>query len=281
MHHNCRSILSKGKLDEYDYFIDMLGDPFDIIGLTETWLNEQNVNSPIFKDYNYNHVYKTRPLDKDSEMKDRGGGISLFIRNHIPFKVRDDLSVFTPYLELLFVEINLDNKKFLIGVAYRIPNEKMEFFTEGINTILEKIRNTYQVILMGDFNICLLHTDKHSNEFRNIMQSNSLFPTILEPTRVATITKNGQSIVTESLIDNFFVNENLSYDSGLVYSDISDHYPIFISIPLKSDKANVNIFESKYRLIDDFRLRKFKSAISNNSVLQSITNIKSAEVAFT
>ena len=224
---------------------------------------------------------KTRPLDKDSEMKDRGGGISLFIRNHIPFKVRDDLSVFTPYLELLFVEINLDNKKFLIGVAYRIPNEKMEFFTEGINTILEKIRNTYQVILMGDFNICLLHTDKHSNEFRNIMQSNSLFPTILEPTRVATITKNGQSIVTESLIDNFFVNENLSYDSGLVYSDISDHYPIFISIPLKSDKANVNIFKSKYRLIDDFRLRKFKSAISNNSVLQSITNIKSAEVAFT
>ena len=138
MHHNCRSILSKGKLDEYDYFIDMLGDPFDIIGLTETWLNEKNVNSPIFKDYNYNHVYKTRPLDKDSEMKDRGGGISLFIRNHIPFKVRDDLSVLTPYLELLFVEIDLDNKKYLIGVAYRIPNEKMEFFTEGINAILEK-----------------------------------------------------------------------------------------------------------------------------------------------
>ena len=134
---------------------------------------------------------------------------------------------------------------------------------------------------MGDFNICLLHTDKHSNDFRNIMQSNSLFPTILEPTRVATIIKNGQNIVTESLIDNFFVNESLSYDSGLVYIDISDHYPIFISIPLKSAKANVNIFESKYRLIDDFRIRKFKSAISNNSVLQSITNIKSAEVAFT
>ena len=166
LHHNCRSILSKGKLDEYECLIDMLSDPFDIIGLTETWLNDNNANSPIFKDYNYNHVYKTRPLDKNSETKDQGGGISLFVRNHIPFKIRDDLSVFTPYLELLFIEINLDNKKYLIGVAYRVPNEKMELFIEGINSILEKIRNTYQVILMGDFNICLLHTDKHSNEFK-------------------------------------------------------------------------------------------------------------------
>ena len=107
------------------------------------------------------------------------------------------------------------------------------------------------------------------------MQSNSLFPTILEPTRVATISRNGDSIVTESLIDNFFVNESLSYESGLVYSDISDHYPIFISFPLKSVKANVNIFESKYRLIDDFIIRKLKTAILNNTFIQSIPNTKS------
>ena len=93
MHHNSRSVLSKDKLDDYDCFIDMLGDPFDIIGLTETWLNVNNVNSPIFKDYNYNHVYETRPLDRDSEMKDRGGGLSLFIRDNIPFKKRNDLTL--------------------------------------------------------------------------------------------------------------------------------------------------------------------------------------------
>ena len=114
MHHNSRSILSKDKLDDYDCFIDMLGDPFDIIGLTETWLNVNNVNSPIFKDYNYNHVYETRPLDRDSEMKDRGGGLSLFIRDNIPFKKRNDLTVMTPYLELLFVEITFNNKTYLI-----------------------------------------------------------------------------------------------------------------------------------------------------------------------
>ena len=280
MHHNCRSILSKGKLDEYDCFIDMLGNPFDIIGLTETWLNVDNANSPIFKDYNYNHVFETRPLDRDSETKNRGGGLSLFIRSSIPFKKRNDLSVVTPYLELLFVEITLNNKTYLIGVTYRIPNTNITLFTDGINAILEKIKSSYELILMGDFNICLLHTDNHSNAFRNIMQSNSLFPTILEPTRVATVTKEGQSVVTESLIDNFFVNESLTYNSGLIYSEISDHYPIFISIPCNSNTVHTEVLESKYRLIDDFRIRKFKSAISNNSVIQAIMHNKSAEVAF-
>ena len=280
MHHNSRSILSKDKLDDYDCFIDMLGDPFDIIGLTETWLNVNNVNSPIFKDYNYNHVYETRPLDRDSEMKDRGGGLSLFIRDNIPFKKRNDLTVMTPYLELLFVEITFNNKTYLIGVTYRIPNTNFNLFTEGINAILEKIRNTYQVILMGDFNICLLHNDNHSNAFRNTMQSNSLFPTIFEPTRVATVIREGQTTTTESLIDNFFVNESVAYNSGLIYTDISDHYPIFISIPYNSKNENDFILESKYRLIDDLRIRKFRSAILNNSVIKAIPNKTSAEAAF-
>ena len=45
MHHNCRSILSKDKLDNYVDFLDLLGDPFDIIGLSETWLKDTNADS--------------------------------------------------------------------------------------------------------------------------------------------------------------------------------------------------------------------------------------------
>ena len=83
MHHNCRSILSQDKLDNYGYFLDLLGDPFDIIGFSETWLKDNNVNLPNFKDYKYNHVYATRPLDRDIANKDRGGGLSLLIRDNI------------------------------------------------------------------------------------------------------------------------------------------------------------------------------------------------------
>merc|ERR1711895_198108 len=179
------------------------------------------------------------------------------------------------------VEIKLNNNPYLIGVAYRVPDTNARLFINEINTILEPLRNTHQVILMGDFNICLLHDNSHSNMFRNIMQSNSLFPTILEPTRVATITRDGQQVITESLIDNIFVNDSLSYISGIILCDISYHYPVFISIPCKSDTLNNDTFEVNYRLIDDFRIRKFKSAIPNNSIIMSLIYIQSAEAAFT
>ena len=143
---------------------DLLGNPFDIIGLTETWLNASNVNTPMFNEYKYNHVYQTRTLD-NFESKERGGGLSLFIRDNILYKLRDDLSVLTSYLELLFVEINLNNKIYLIGVTYRIPNTNIKLFTDEINSILEKIRAKYGVILMGDFNLCLLHESNNSNIF--------------------------------------------------------------------------------------------------------------------
>ena len=281
MHHNCRSILSKDKLDNYGYFLDLLGDPFDIIGFSETWLNDDNVSLPIFKDYKYNHVYATRPLDRDIANKDRGGGLSLLIRDNISFKQRNDISIMTPYMELLFVEINFNNKKYLIGVTYRIPDTNIKSFIDGINTILEPLNNSHQIIIMGDFNICLLKENNHTKDFRNIMQSNSLFPTIFEPTRVALVIRDEQPVVTKSLIDNIFVNDNVNYNSGIIFSGISDHYPIFISIPCNLTNVNFGNLEIKYRLIDDYRIRKSKSALANNSIIQTITLMESAETAFT
>ena len=280
LHHNCRSIVSEDKQDKYENFLDLLGDPFDIIGLTETWLNDTNADTPILDKYDYNHIHKTRSDDDNFCDKERGGGISLFIRKNIVYKVRDDLSVFTAYLELLMVEIKLNTKSYLIGVTYRVPDTNVRSFIDEINTILEPLRNTHQLILMGDFNICLLHENNNGNMFRNIMSSNSLFPTILEPTRVATITREGQEVVTESLIDNIFVNESVSYNSGIILCDISDHYPVFISIPCKSAILNNDTFEVKFRLIDNFRIRKFKSAIVNNSIIMSLRNFQSAKGAF-
>ena len=281
MHHNCRSLLSENKLDNYEYFLDMLGDPFDIIGFTETWIDENDIGIDIFNNYKYKHVYQIRKQDIGTECKAKGGGISLFIRDHLIFKRRDDLSILLPHLELLFVELNLNNKIYLIGVAYRPPDTKVKDFNESINGYIEPIKNKHQLILMGDFNICLLQDKTHNNAFRNIMQSNSLFPTILEPTRVAAINKNGQTVVTETLIDNIFIKDNLAYNSGLIYSDISDHYPIFISIPLNVNKGNTDIIEVKYRLMDDFRITKFKLAIQNNLTFLALTSEKVAQVAFT
>ena len=53
------------------------------------------------------------------------------------------------------------------------------------------------------------------------MYSLSLLPIIGKPTR---ITDN-----SATLIDNFFINGPCNFESGILISDISDHYPIFIN----------------------------------------------------
>ena len=114
------------------------------------------------------------------------------------------------------------------------------------------------------------------------MQSNSLYPTIIEPTRVATIIRNGQNLTTETLIDNIFVDNNTNYKSGMILSSISDHFPIFISLKTENDTSSQEPQEIKYRLIDSDRILHFKTDLSNSFInLYTNPNITSANDAFT
>ena len=75
---------------------------------------------------------------------------------------------------------------------------------------------------MADWNLDLMNHHKHdkTSEFLDIMFSRAFFPLISRPTR---ITSN-----SASLIDNIFTNEPTNCAvSGLLFTDISDHLPIF------------------------------------------------------
>ena len=75
---------------------------------------------------------------------------------------------------------------------------------------------------MGDFNIDLINHESHlpTKEFIDLLSANSLYPTISKPTRITSH--------SATLIDNIFTN-NLEHDivSGMLYSDLTDHLPIF------------------------------------------------------
>ena len=272
MHNNARSILTAGRMDDYNNLLDYINNPFHILAFTETWLRSDNVDRVIFKDYN--DVHLLRPIDEQFDFKESGGGISVFIKEGINYKTRDDLTVILPYLEAIFIEVNYNNKLYLVGITYRVPNTNVNSFIDKINGIIEPIKNKYEVILVGDFNICLMKDNNHTNSFRNSLISNNLFPTILEPTRVASVHSNGQQITTETLIDNIFVNTQLDFKSGLIYSSISDHYPVYISINQSTDQQAEENNIIKYRIIDDFSTVKFKLALSNslNLLLNEITD---------
>ena len=57
-HHNSRSILTEGRLDEYDITLNDLNNPFHIMAFTETWLKPNNVHTAEF--VGYEHFYLLR-----------------------------------------------------------------------------------------------------------------------------------------------------------------------------------------------------------------------------
>ena len=72
---------------------------------------------------------------------------------------------------------------------------------------------------MGDYNIDLLQP----THFHDILLSNSLHPHINKPTRINNNTHS------KTLIDNILSNViTETCTNGILYSDISDHLPIFM-----------------------------------------------------
>ena len=96
-HVNIRSLNSK-LLSSTAYFNTLqTGNDLKIIGLCETWLNEQNKANAKIRYYNAIHSCR--------DTRSRGGGVSLYIHESMDFKERSDLSVVNENIESCFVEI--------------------------------------------------------------------------------------------------------------------------------------------------------------------------------
>ena len=148
-----------------------------------------------------------------------GGGIS--------YSLRKDLNVFVQTMECLFIEFINDRPKeinIIEGVIYRPPNTSVSYFTDVLTKVLDKLRTEKkQVYWCGDYNINLLNIDKHdpSSELLESLFYYSLYPLINRPTR---LTQN-----SAILIDNIFSNALKDHlFTGSLYTDISDHFPIFV-----------------------------------------------------
>ena len=116
----------------------------------------------------------------------------------------------------------------IIGVLYRPPGTDISIFNEELNTICTRIKPERKIChMIGDYNINLLNAESHSltQDFLNCMYSNSLFPVITKPTRVTSS--------SATLIDNLFTNviANAQSFTGILYADVSDHFPIFYIDP--------------------------------------------------
>ena len=111
----------------------------------------------------------------------------------------------------------------------------------------------------GDFNLNCVDYNKNL-EIRTFYNQIFALPLIMKPARV--ISK------TVSLIDNIFTNfifdTSLKLRKGINKSDVSDDFPVFVSIcsPLKTHKEHQKITIHK-RVIHDTKLMAFKTDLRN------------------
>lgn len=207
-------------LNELEMYLDSLNLNFSFIGLSETWLDGDKKELYYLSSYNSVNKYRHGK---------RGGGVSVYVKENIPFTERNDLVYFDSEMESVFIEIesNVYNttSNIIIGVIYRIPNTSVSIFNDRVTDILNIVRRENKLCyFMGDFNLDLLKHEEHNltSEFLNILYSCSVFPLITKPTRVTS--------ETATLID-FILTNNLELNSrhtqGILCCSISDHYGVF------------------------------------------------------
>ena len=207
------------KIDEFSLFLDDINLTPKILCLSETWFKPDNKNSID----GYKPYHSTRDEEHDH------GGVSLLISDSLPVKCLEISSHSSPELEYIHIRLNFSTRNMkkidVIGI-YRPPKSSINDFFSSIETLLNSVDTSNDIIVMGDFNICGLLPCPTLNVYLDLMCSFSLMPHIDKVTRP---NSNGN----DSLLDHTWTNFGFNFESG-VFNEIciSDHYISFTFLPL-------------------------------------------------
>lgn len=265
LNYNIRSL--NANFDQFHGFYKSLNKKFDVICFTESWL--KNDNKQLFSIDGYDDFHSLRSDGR------RGGGISVFISNSFDAKIIKQSTIIHKCIETLFIEITRLDRKILIAVAYKPNKSDDQFFIDKLcNHLNKNFKTKYdEIILTGDFNFDLLkHEENNSTlNFLSSLTSLSLIPVISKPTRITD--------TSATLIDNIFVLNPVNFTSGIIVSDISDHFPTYINIKdLFLNKNSDSCKTLKYRLINETTINEFCLNVSSHD-FSDIENLDDCSAA--
>ena len=262
-HCNIRSIRNTEKMD---HIACSLADEYKIITLSETWLHSKSLLSHLSLP-NFQQPYR-RDRDNDTGY----GGVLAWVANDIAAKRRKNLEIRN--LEAMWLEIRVKNIKFLLCVAYRPPNDTLDFWDSFQQSIdLAKETDIPSLIITGDLN-CDLNSP-NGQKLKKLVDNNHLVLHIDEPTRITPHSK--------SILDQFISNipryvRNVHVDPPV---STNDHCTIGMDLLFRMEKA-----KPYQRLMWDFKnadFDKFRTQLSNGdlTVLIEVNDVNEACQKFT
>lgn len=225
IHLNIRSLPKN--FQKLKYFLHSSASKYDIICLSESWLDDQLVNGYSLAGY--------KLINSCLQTHIRGKGCAMYISDDINFNIIESLSIKIPEIQSLFIEIRSPkSRNIIVGTIYRSPSYDANVFLEFIDEIVGNISKSLKIsVIGGDFNLDLLQINNSEpvTKFIEGMSAGGFLPTITLPTRI--------SHHSATLIDNMFCNSiHEVKKSGIIIDDTSDHLPVFISIGHESSKQS-------------------------------------------
>ena len=132
-----------------------------MLSICESWLNSPVIDS-VVSIPGYDVIRKVKGQYK------RGGGTMFYIRNGLPCKHR--VGIITRTIDSCWIEICKPKAKpVLVGCIYRAPDVPLYCSIEELKERILDIPTNYEILLMGDFNVDYLTSNKTQQPFRQIM----------------------------------------------------------------------------------------------------------------
>ncbi len=173
IHFNIRRLYSN--FDNIKDYLKQFNLPFNIILISETWINEE-------RDMDFGlEGYELICMNRRNKS---GGGVAMYVDLNYKYKVLENMStVVDNVFECISTEINRANKKnIIISCIYRTPGSNIDILQNWMEEHLSNINHKIMFI-GGDFNIDLLNPNKHkiTDNFINTLYSIGLHPKITRP----------------------------------------------------------------------------------------------------
>jgi len=244
-------------------------DGYDMIGITETWANEQ-INDAEYHIPGFN-------MFRADRMETKGGGLILYVNDRLEASLSTVPRVNT-FKESIWCNITLDSRKLLIGLIYRSPLSNTANDDLLLKTLEETIvqGDARHVLIIGDFNYPEIDYENEivsagerasSTRFFNKTQELCLIQHVTEPTRI----RQGQQ---SSVLDYIFTDdenlvEQVNYKTPLGKSDhvVLDWNVTLMAKEMTSNQLKRNFWKGNYDEISSgIRIIDWKKLLEGKSV---------------
>ena len=222
---------------------------YDIIILSETWLNCSFLNSELFQS-NYSVIRDDRNASLTG--RSRGGGVLIALKESLNYSIVDTSNIkkLTPLIDIIACKCYFPNSNFILCALYIPPDvnaNEVEIFTDA----LELFFLNDNIILVGDFNLPNFCNNAvncvKSSPFRNLCD-------VLHLTQYNTV-DNIYNKKLDLAFSNFTNLKTLKADFPLVPEDVY-HPAILMDFEILSTVKPIN-FPSANNFRYNFRKANF------------------------